>query len=44
MKREDIFDAVACNEVLKEYESKVGMYICGICVSRCPYGIKNKKF
>ncbi len=42
MEREDIYDAAACNKVLKGFESKLGLDICGICVSRCPYGIKNK--
>lgn len=41
MEREDIYDAVACNKVLNEFKSKLGLYICGICISRCPYGIKK---
>lgn len=43
MTREDIFDAKACSDFMKEKFKHIGRgVVCGICMSKCPRGKTNK--
>ena len=37
MKREDFYDAFACKKTLRDFEEKIGIGICGICIAVCPW-------
>ncbi len=37
MKREDFYDAFACKKTLRDFEEKIGIGICGICIAACPW-------
>ncbi len=37
MKREDFYDAFACKKTLRNFEEKIGIGICGICIAVCPW-------
>ena len=41
MKREDIFDAKACSDYMKEHFQDIGRgAVCGVCIKNCPKGRK----
>lgn len=37
MKREDFYDAFTCKKTLRDFEEKIGIGICGICIAVCPW-------